>query len=34
MVSIHRASIVVYLTIRVLCLIFRLKRGDIEEMYH
>ena len=26
MVLIHRASIVVYLTIRVLCLIFRFKR--------
>ena len=34
MVSIHRIPIVVYLTIRVLCFIFRFKRGNIEEMYH
>lgn len=34
MVSIHRIPFVVYLTIRVLCFIFRFKREDIEEMYH
>ena len=34
MVSIHVVPIVVYLTIKVLCFIFRFKRGDIEEMYH
>lgn len=29
MVSIHRIPIVVYLTIRVLCFIFRFKRGNV-----
>ena len=34
MVSIHRAPIVVYLTIRVLCLTFRFKREDMWSQQH
>ena len=30
MVSIHRILIVLYMTIRVLCFVFRFKRGNIE----